>query len=74
MILGFAGKAATGKTTAAKHVEPLLNKECKIIPMAMVLRANVQRNTEPKSNEIVLQSRSVSVFDEVADKLFVSSI
>jgi hypothetical protein len=42
MILGFAGKAATGKTTAAKHVAPLLNKECKIIPMAMVLRDEVE--------------------------------
>ena len=42
MILGFAGKAATGKTTAAKHIQPLLDKECKIIPMAMVLRDEVE--------------------------------
>lgn len=42
MILGFAGKAATGKTTAAKHMEPLLDKECKIVPMAMVLRDEVE--------------------------------
>ncbi len=42
MILGFAGKAATGKTTAAKHLEPLLNKECRIVPMAMVLRDEVE--------------------------------
>jgi hypothetical protein len=42
MILGFAGKAATGKTTAAKHIEPLLDKECKIVPMAMVLRDEVE--------------------------------
>lgn len=42
MILGFAGKAATGKTTAAKHLQPLLDKECKIIPMAMVLRDEVE--------------------------------
>ncbi len=42
MILGFAGKAATGKTTAAKHMEPLLDKKCKIIPMAMVLRDEVE--------------------------------
>lgn len=41
MILGFAGKAATGKTTAAKHMAPLLDRECKIIPMAMVLRDEV---------------------------------
>ncbi len=42
MILGFAGKAATGKTTAAKHLEPLLDKECIIVPMAMVLRDEVE--------------------------------
>jgi len=42
MILGFAGKAATGKTTAAQHMAPLLDKECKIVPMAMVLRDEVE--------------------------------
>ena len=42
MILGFAGKAATGKTTAAKHMAPLLDKECTIVPMAMVLRDEVE--------------------------------
>jgi len=42
MILGFAGKAATGKTTAAKHMASLLGKECRIVPMAMVLRDEVE--------------------------------
>ncbi len=42
MILGFAGKAATGKTTAAKHLVPLLDKECVIVPMAMLLRDEVE--------------------------------
>ena len=42
MIIGFAGKAATGKTTAAHHLAPLLDKECKIVPMAMVLRDEVE--------------------------------
>jgi len=42
MILGFAGKAATGKTTAANHMAPLLGKECRIVPMAMVLRDEVE--------------------------------
>ena len=42
MIIGFAGKAATGKTTAAHHMAPLLDKECKVIPMAMVLRDEVE--------------------------------
>jgi len=42
MIIGFAGKAATGKTTAARHLAPLLDKEARIIPMAMVLRDEVE--------------------------------
>lgn len=42
MIIGFAGKAATGKTTAAHYMAPLLDKECKVIPMAMVLRDEVE--------------------------------
>jgi len=42
MIIGFAGKAATGKTTAAHHLAPLMDKECRIIPMAMVLRDEVE--------------------------------
>ena len=42
MIIGFAGKAATGKTTAAKHMAPLIDIECKIVPMAMVLRDEVE--------------------------------
>jgi hypothetical protein len=42
MILGIAGKAATGKTTAAQHLAPLLDRETRIIPMAMVLRDEVE--------------------------------
>jgi hypothetical protein len=42
MILGIAGKAATGKTTAAHHLAPLLDKECRIVPMAMLLRDEVE--------------------------------
>ena len=42
MILGFAGKAASGKTTAAKHLAPLLDRETHIIPMAQVLREEVE--------------------------------
>lgn len=42
MILGIAGKAATGKTTAAHHLAPLLDKECRIVPMAMMLRDEVE--------------------------------
>lgn len=41
MIIGIAGKAATGKTTAAKQMLPLLDRETFIIPMAMVLRDEV---------------------------------
>ena len=42
--------------------------------MTMVLTANVQRNTEPESNEIMLKSRGVFMFDEVVDNFFISSI
>ncbi len=42
MILGFAGKAATGKTAAANHLASRLDKECRIVPMAMVLRDEVE--------------------------------
>ena len=42
MILGFAGKAASGKTTAAKHLAPWLDRETLIVPMAMVLRDEVE--------------------------------
>lgn len=42
MIIGFAGKAASGKTTAAHHLAPLLKGETLIIPMAMVLRDEVE--------------------------------
>lgn len=42
MIIGFAGKASSGKTTAARHLAPLLNRETLIIPMAMVLRDEVE--------------------------------
>ena len=42
MIIGFAGKAASGKTTAAQHLAPLLGKSTQIIPMAKVLRDEVE--------------------------------
>lgn len=42
MIIGFAGKAASGKTTAARHLASVLDRETRIIPMAMVLRDEVE--------------------------------
>lgn len=42
MIIGFAGKAASGKTTAARHLAPLLDRQTLVIPMAMVLRDEVE--------------------------------
>jgi hypothetical protein len=42
MILGFAGKAATGKTTAARHLAAVLDMQVLIIPMARVLRDEVE--------------------------------
>jgi hypothetical protein len=42
MIIGFAGKAASGKTTAAKSLQNCLAGETLIIPMAAVLREEVE--------------------------------
>lgn len=41
MIIGFAGKAATGKTTAARYLAEGLDVAVEIVPMAMVLRDEV---------------------------------
>lgn len=41
MIIGFAGKAASGKTTAARQMASLLQREVQIIPMASLLREEV---------------------------------
>lgn len=43
MIIGFAGKAASGKTTAARHLAPLLSGGALIVPMAQVLREEVEQ-------------------------------
>lgn len=42
MIVGFAGKAASGKTTAANYMAASLPGETEIIPMAQVLRTEVE--------------------------------
>ena len=42
MIIGFAGKAATGKTTVARHLEATLDMPTTILPMAKVLRDEVE--------------------------------
>ncbi|MCW8892795.1 MAG: hypothetical protein OQL18_05700, partial [Deltaproteobacteria bacterium] len=42
MIIGFAGKAASGKTTVARHILELLGENIVILPMAVVLREEVE--------------------------------
>lgn len=42
MIIGFAGKAATGKTTAARHLPSVIEERINILPMAKVLRDEVE--------------------------------
>jgi len=42
MIIGFAGKAASGKTTAAKYLLDNLSDRIVILPMAQVLREEVE--------------------------------
>ncbi len=42
MIIGFAGKAASGKTTAAKHLQAILGDKIQVLPMASMLRREVE--------------------------------
>lgn len=42
MIIGFAGKAASGKTTAARYLLDKLSDKIVILPMALVLREEVE--------------------------------
>jgi hypothetical protein len=42
MIIGFAGKAASGKTTAARYIQAQLDCEIVILPMAQMLRQEVE--------------------------------
>ncbi|PLX86887.1 MAG: hypothetical protein C0618_08300 [Desulfuromonas sp.] len=42
MIIGFAGKAAAGKTTAAQYLASRLTGEVLVLPMAKVLRDEVE--------------------------------
>ncbi|MEA3363536.1 MAG: hypothetical protein U9Q61_09775 [Thermodesulfobacteriota bacterium] len=42
MIIGFAGKAASGKTTAAKYLLERLSSNVVILPMALILREEVE--------------------------------
>jgi len=42
MIIGFAGKAASGKTTAARYIQAQLDFEIVILPMAQMLRQEVE--------------------------------
>ena len=42
MIIGFAGKAASGKTTAAKHLQAKLGNKIQVLPMASMLRCEVE--------------------------------
>lgn len=42
MIIGFAGKAASGKTTAARYIQGQLDSDIVILPMAQMLRQEVE--------------------------------
>jgi hypothetical protein len=42
MIIGFAGKAASGKTSAAKHLLQQSTLKIEILPMAQMLREEVE--------------------------------
>lgn len=43
MIIGFAGKAASGKTSAARHLLTLPDLNIEILPMARMLREEIEQ-------------------------------
>ena len=52
MIIGFAGKAASGKTTAAKHLLEQSEADIAILPMAVVLREEVENFIRQVGGEV----------------------
>ncbi|MBW6508410.1 MAG: hypothetical protein K0A94_02590 [Desulfuromonadales bacterium] len=65
MIIGFAGKAASGKTTAAKHVQQLLGDKVQVLPMASMLR----REVETFLREVGAAERVPLLYGDQQDKL-----
>jgi energy-coupling factor transporter ATP-binding protein EcfA2 len=65
MIIGFAGKAASGKTTAAKHLQSLLGDTIQVLPMASMLR----REVETFFREVGAADKVVLLYGDQQDKL-----
>jgi len=65
MIIGFAGKAASGKTTAAKHLQSLLGDKIQVLPMASMLR----REVETFLREVGAEDRVPLLYGDQQDKL-----
>lgn len=65
MIIGFAGKAASGKTTAARHVQQLLGDKVQVLPMASMLRREVERFLR----RVGAQERVSLLYGDQQDKL-----
>jgi len=65
MIIGFAGKAASGKTTAAKHVQQLLGDKVQVLPMASMLR----REVETFLRQVGAEDRVPLLYGDQQDKL-----
>lgn len=65
MIIGFAGKAASGKTTAAKHLQALLGDKIQVLPMASMLR----REVENFLRQVGAEDRVPLLYGDQQDKL-----
>ncbi len=65
MIIGFAGKAASGKTTAAKHLQTILGDKIQVLPMASMLR----REVETFLRQVGAEDRVPLLYGNQQDKL-----
>jgi hypothetical protein len=70
MIIGFAGKAASGKTTAARFLRDQLGDRVEILPMARMLREEVAAFIRAVGAE----DRVPLVYGDQADKVRVFTI
>src|SRR6056297_526802 len=65
MIIGFAGKAASGKTTAAKHLQARLGDNIQVLPMASMLR----REVEAFLRQVGAADKGALLYGDQQDKL-----
>lgn len=65
MIIGFAGKAASGKTTAARYLAQQLGETISVLPMAAMLR----REIEDFLQQVGATDKTALLYGDQQDKL-----